>query len=105
MVEVNVRTPVTFSSTFLSLHSFYSKHTGNDTYRALTENAVRHLAGLPTPLPGKHDFISDWVALLSNFYQLGLAPQGIDPTTGKFVGAFLVRCFPSLYSQHANCLG
>ena len=53
MVEVNVRTPVTFLSTFLSLHSFYSKHTGNDTYRALTENAVRHLAGLPTPLPGK----------------------------------------------------
>ncbi|TCD65742.1 maturation of Asn-linked oligosaccharides protein [Steccherinum ochraceum] len=50
--------------------STLSKHTGNDTYRKLAENSVRHIAGLTPPLPG-------------------LAAQGIDPTSGNFVGAYV----------------
>ncbi|KAJ7343377.1 glycoside hydrolase family 47 protein [Mycena albidolilacea] len=46
-----------------------SKHTGNDTYRLLAEKAVKHIAGLATPLPG-------------------IAVQGIDPSSGEFVGGF-----------------
>lgn len=48
-----------------------SKHTGNDTYRELAEKSFRHIAELPSPLPG-------------------LAAQGIDPTTGEFVGGYVV---------------
>ncbi|KAK0458700.1 glycoside hydrolase family 47 protein [Desarmillaria tabescens] len=47
-----------------------SKYTGNNTYTQLTEGAVRHIANLPAPLPG-------------------LAAQGIDPTTGAFVGGYV----------------
>lgn len=47
-----------------------SKYTGNQTYAQLTEGAVRHIANLPAPLPG-------------------LAAQGIDPTTGGFVGGYV----------------
>jgi len=50
--------------------STLAKHTGNDTYRQLAENSVRHIAGLTPPLPG-------------------LAAQGIDPTSGNFVGAYV----------------
>ncbi|CAL1699575.1 unnamed protein product [Somion occarium] len=47
-----------------------AKHTGNDTYRQLAENSVRHIAQLPAPLPA-------------------LAAQGIDPSSGNFVGAYV----------------
>ncbi|KAK0199195.1 seven-hairpin glycosidase [Desarmillaria ectypa] len=47
-----------------------TKYTGNNTYTQLTEGAVRHIANLPAPLPG-------------------LAAQGIDPTTGRFVGGYI----------------
>lgn len=50
--------------------STLSKYTGNDTYRLLTENSVKHIAQLTAPLPG-------------------LAAQGIDPSTGEFVGAYV----------------
>lgn len=52
MVQTHVSVSISFNTIVnLSFHT-PSKHTGNDTYRALTENAVRHLAGLATPLPG-----------------------------------------------------
>ncbi|KAL4254782.1 alpha-1,2-Mannosidase [Abortiporus biennis] len=47
-----------------------AKYTGNDTYRQLAENSVRHIASLTAPLPG-------------------LAAQGIDPTSGEFVGSYI----------------
>ncbi|PBK67430.1 glycoside hydrolase family 47 protein, partial [Armillaria solidipes] len=47
-----------------------TKYTGNKTYTQLTEGAVRQIANLPAPLPG-------------------LAAQGIDPTTGGFVGGYV----------------
>ncbi|KIY74351.1 glycoside hydrolase family 47 protein [Cylindrobasidium torrendii FP15055 ss-10] len=47
-----------------------SDFTGNSTYKELAENAFRHIAELPAPLPG-------------------LAAQGISPTTGEFTNAFV----------------
>ncbi|CAK5270522.1 unnamed protein product [Mycena citricolor] len=47
-----------------------TQYTGNQTYANLTKNAVLHMANLATPLPG-------------------LAPQSIDPATGKFADAYL----------------
>ncbi|KAK7681465.1 hypothetical protein QCA50_015557 [Cerrena zonata] len=47
-----------------------AKYTGNDTYRQLAEDTVRHIAQLPAPLPG-------------------LAAQGLDPKTGNFVGGLV----------------
>ena len=47
-----------------------SKYAKNDKYRQLAEGAVKHIAGLTAPLPG-------------------LAAQGIDPSTGQFVGAYV----------------
>ncbi|KAJ7754456.1 glycoside hydrolase family 47 protein [Mycena metata] len=47
-----------------------TKHTKNQTYADLTAKSVKHIANLPSPLPG-------------------LAAQGIDPTTGKFVGGYV----------------
>ncbi|KAJ6588848.1 glycoside hydrolase family 47 protein [Mycena capillaripes] len=55
----------------LSLEWFtLSKYTGNATYGDLTAKSVKHIANLPAPLPG-------------------LAAQGIDPTTGEFVGGYV----------------
>ncbi|RDB30027.1 putative mannosyl-oligosaccharide alpha-1,2-mannosidase 1B [Hypsizygus marmoreus] len=45
-------------------------HTGNQTYADLALKSLRHIANLPAPLPG-------------------LAAQGIDPTTGNFVGGYV----------------
>ncbi|KAF9269688.1 glycoside hydrolase family 47 protein [Marasmius fiardii PR-910] len=50
--------------------STLSKYTRNDTYRRLTEDAVRTIAAIPAPLPG-------------------LAAQGIDPRNNKFVGSYV----------------
>ncbi|TDL22866.1 seven-hairpin glycosidase [Rickenella mellea] len=50
--------------------SMLSKLTGNDTYRQLAEKSVRQIASLTDPLPG-------------------LAAQGIDPSTGQFVGGYV----------------
>jgi len=47
-----------------------SKYTGNDTYRSLAENSVRHIAQVGKPLPG-------------------LPAQGIDPSSGKPVGGYV----------------
>ncbi|GJJ15130.1 hypothetical protein Clacol_009405 [Clathrus columnatus] len=47
-----------------------SKYTGNNTYRQLAENAVKHIAQLTPPLPG-------------------LPAQGIDPQSGNFSGAYV----------------
>ncbi|KAJ7359226.1 glycoside hydrolase family 47 protein [Mycena albidolilacea] len=47
-----------------------SKYTKNATYGKLATGAVKHIANLPAPLPG-------------------LAAQGIDPTTGAFVGGYV----------------
>ncbi|SJL03895.1 related to Mannosyl-oligosaccharide alpha-1,2-mannosidase precursor [Armillaria ostoyae] len=47
-----------------------SKYTGNDTYRELADKAMRHIANLGAPLPG-------------------LAAQGIDPSSGEFVGGYV----------------
>lgn len=51
--------------------STLSRFTRNDTYRALTEKALRHIGALTPPLPG-------------------LAAQGIDPVTGQFIGGYVV---------------
>jgi mannosyl-oligosaccharide alpha-1,2-mannosidase len=50
--------------------SLLSRLTGNDTYRQLSENSAKHIAQLKAPLPG-------------------FAAQGIDPSTGNFVGAYV----------------
>ncbi|KAJ8474678.1 hypothetical protein ONZ45_g15868 [Pleurotus djamor] len=50
--------------------STLTKHTGNATYANKAVGSLRHIATLPDPLPG-------------------LAAQGIDPATGKSVGAFV----------------
>ncbi|KAJ7596035.1 glycoside hydrolase family 47 protein [Mycena floridula] len=50
--------------------STLSKLTGIDKYRNLTERSVRQIASLADPLPG-------------------LAAQGIDPSTGQFVGGYV----------------
>ncbi|KAJ7033752.1 glycoside hydrolase family 47 protein [Mycena alexandri] len=47
-----------------------TKHTKNQTYADLTAKSVKHIANLTSPLPG-------------------LAAQGIDPTTGNFVGGYV----------------
>ncbi|PCH35277.1 glycoside hydrolase family 47 protein [Wolfiporia cocos MD-104 SS10] len=47
-----------------------SNFTGNQTYRELAEKAVIWIAELPPPLPA-------------------LPAQGIDPTTGQFVGSYV----------------
>ncbi|KAF9485017.1 seven-hairpin glycosidase [Pholiota conissans] len=47
-----------------------TKHTGNQTYADLALKSVRHIANLTAPLPG-------------------LAAQGIDPTSGEFVGGYV----------------
>ncbi|GJJ15116.1 hypothetical protein Clacol_009391 [Clathrus columnatus] len=47
-----------------------SEYTGNNTYRELAENAVKHMAQLTPPLPG-------------------LPAQDIDPQSGDFVGAYV----------------
>ncbi|KAJ6588148.1 glycoside hydrolase family 47 protein [Mycena capillaripes] len=55
----------------LSLEWFtLSKYTGNTTYADLTARSVKHIARLAAPLPG-------------------LAAQGIDPTSGNFVGGYV----------------
>ncbi|KAJ7914446.1 glycoside hydrolase family 47 protein [Mycena leptocephala] len=55
----------------LSLEWFtLSKYTNNATYANLTAKSVKHIANLASPLPG-------------------LAAQGIDPTSGKAVGAYV----------------
>ncbi|KAJ7927543.1 glycoside hydrolase family 47 protein [Mycena leptocephala] len=55
----------------LSLEWFtLSKYTGNATYGNLTARSVKHIANLAAPLPG-------------------LAAQGIDPTSGNFVGGYV----------------
>ncbi|KAH8101109.1 glycoside hydrolase family 47 protein [Cristinia sonorae] len=75
-VNFNTSTPTIATSNIaeagtLSLEwATLTKHTGNATYRRLAENSVRHIAGLTPPLPG-------------------LAAQGIDPTSGNFVGALV----------------
>ncbi|KAF9049289.1 seven-hairpin glycosidase [Hymenopellis radicata] len=48
--------------------STMTKYSGNATYTQLTEGALKHIATLPAPLPG-------------------LAAQGIDPSSGEFVGS------------------
>ncbi|KAI8976706.1 seven-hairpin glycosidase [Trametes punicea] len=47
-----------------------AKYTGNDTFRALAEGSVRQIASLATPIPG-------------------FPAQGIDPSTGQSVGAYV----------------
>ncbi|KAJ7485373.1 seven-hairpin glycosidase [Mycena latifolia] len=47
-----------------------SKYTNNATYGDLTARSVKHIANLAAPLPG-------------------LAAQGIDPTSGNFVGGYV----------------
>ncbi|KAF8960356.1 glycoside hydrolase family 47 protein [Flammula alnicola] len=47
-----------------------TKHTGNQTYANLALKSVSHIANLASPLPG-------------------LAAQGIDPSTGEFVGGYV----------------
>ncbi|KAJ7666254.1 glycoside hydrolase family 47 protein [Mycena polygramma] len=47
-----------------------SQYTGNATYGDLTARSVKAIANLASPLPG-------------------LAAQGIDPTTGQFVGGYV----------------
>ncbi|KAJ7185571.1 seven-hairpin glycosidase [Mycena filopes] len=47
-----------------------SKYTGNATYGNLTARSVKHIVGLPAPLPG-------------------LSAQGIDPTSGNAVGSYV----------------
>ncbi|KAK7044657.1 alpha-1,2-mannosidase [Favolaschia claudopus] len=47
-----------------------TKYTKNATYDKLASGSVKHIANLPAPLPG-------------------LAAQGIDPTTGNFVGGYV----------------
>ncbi|KAF7360386.1 alpha-1,2-Mannosidase [Mycena venus] len=47
-----------------------TKYTKNATYARLATGSVKHIANLPAPLPG-------------------LAAQGIDPTTGQFVGGYV----------------
>ncbi|PPQ72724.1 hypothetical protein CVT24_012558 [Panaeolus cyanescens] len=47
-----------------------SKHTGNQTYANLAIGSLSHIANLPAPLPG-------------------LAAQGIDPSSGNFVGGYV----------------
>ncbi|KAK2464551.1 hypothetical protein APHAL10511_003409 [Amanita phalloides] len=47
-----------------------SKYTKNPKYVNLAVNSAQHIAHLPSPLPG-------------------LAAQGIDPRTGKFVGGYV----------------
>ncbi|KAF8889712.1 glycoside hydrolase family 47 protein [Infundibulicybe gibba] len=50
--------------------STLTKHTGNQTYADLSVKSLSHIANLVAPLPG-------------------LAAQGVDPTSGDFVGAFI----------------
>lgn len=47
-----------------------SKYTKNETYGELAVNALKHIANLTPPLPG-------------------LAAQGLNPTTGQFVGGYV----------------
>ncbi|KZT25742.1 glycoside hydrolase family 47 protein [Neolentinus lepideus HHB14362 ss-1] len=47
-----------------------TKYTGNQTYANNAVKSVEYIASLPDPLPG-------------------LAPQGIDPTSGQFTDAYL----------------
>ncbi|KAH9051084.1 glycoside hydrolase family 47 protein [Lactarius vividus] len=47
-----------------------SQYTGNDTYRQLAERAARRIANNPAPHPG-------------------LPAQGIDPSTGQPIGAYI----------------
>ncbi|KAJ6541128.1 glycoside hydrolase family 47 protein [Mycena sp. CBHHK59/15] len=55
----------------LSLEWFtLSKYTNNATYANLTAKSVKRIASLPAPLPG-------------------LAAQGIDPSSGQFVGGYV----------------
>ncbi|KAJ7185551.1 glycoside hydrolase family 47 protein [Mycena filopes] len=75
-MDFSTNTPVHSTSNIaeagtLSLEWYtLSKYTKNQTYADLTAKAVKHLAGLPAPLPG-------------------LAAQGIDPATGNFVGGYV----------------
>ncbi|KAF9467829.1 glycoside hydrolase family 47 protein [Collybia nuda] len=50
--------------------STLTKHTINQTYSDLAVKSLRHIANLAAPLPG-------------------LAAQGIDPTSGNFVGGYV----------------
>ncbi|CAL1699168.1 unnamed protein product [Somion occarium] len=75
-IDFNTSIPILENSVIsqagtLSLEWFtLTKYSGNDTYRKLAEDTVRHIAQLPAPLPG-------------------LAAQGLNPSTGKSVGAFV----------------
>ncbi|KAH9941640.1 glycoside hydrolase family 47 protein [Epithele typhae] len=75
-VNINSTTPTIQTSNIaeagtLTLEwSRLAKHTGNDTYRALAENSVRQMISNPAPIPG-------------------FPAQGIDPSTGKPVGAYV----------------
>ncbi|KAI0738967.1 seven-hairpin glycosidase [Daedaleopsis nitida] len=75
-VNINTSTPTIQTSNIaeagtLTLEwSRLAKYTGNDTFRALAENSVRKLINNPAPIPA-------------------FPPQGIDPSTGAPVGAYV----------------
>ncbi|RPD61256.1 glycoside hydrolase family 47 protein [Lentinus tigrinus ALCF2SS1-6] len=75
-VNINTSTPTIQTSNIaeagtLTLEwSRLAEYTKNDTYRALAEDSVRLLATNPAPIPG-------------------FPAQGIDPSTGKPVGAYV----------------
>ncbi|KAI9067830.1 glycoside hydrolase family 47 protein [Trametes sanguinea] len=75
-LDFNTSTPVIQTSNIaeagtLTLEwSRLAEYTGNDTFRALAEGSVRQIASLPDPIPG-------------------FPAQGIDPSTGQSVGAYV----------------
>ncbi|KAI0366836.1 seven-hairpin glycosidase [Pilatotrama ljubarskyi] len=75
-LDFNTSTPVIQTSNIaeagtLTLEwSRLAKYSKNDTFRALAENSVRHIASLPAPIPA-------------------FPAQGIDPSTGQPVGAYV----------------
>ncbi|KAG2006822.1 mannosyl-oligosaccharide 1,2-alpha-mannosidase [Coprinopsis cinerea AmutBmut pab1-1] len=64
------RTNIAEAGTLLLEWSTLSKYTGNSTYEELTLRAQRHMASLPSPLPG-------------------LAPIWIDPDRGEWIGGYI----------------
>ncbi|KAF7343284.1 alpha-1,2-Mannosidase [Mycena venus] len=66
ILQSNIAEAGTLSLEWLTL----SKYTNNATYANLTARSVKHIANLAAPLPG-------------------LAAQGIDPTSGNFVGGYV----------------
>ncbi|PIL23449.1 hypothetical protein GSI_14760 [Ganoderma sinense ZZ0214-1] len=75
-IDVNTTTPMIGTSNIAEAGSLtlewsrLAKYTGNDKYRALAENAVRTIIAQPKPIPA-------------------FPAQGIDPTSGKPVGAYV----------------